>query len=240
MTKQDRQKIIDGQEDVAKGVLSALAYRPVNETTPTKPSGFSVQDAREKVILNVNFTVDQAHSAPNFGTFVAYRVREVDSSGNPVGIPQAVAWFRSSSKTVARVEGDSQIYWYALRAQSLTGAKFSAYTDWKPGIFLSDSGLSDRFDTYGGSAFEINDDENLSYLQIAELEETEGWLSAADDLPDDLVWHADDATYVRYGDDALELEVPAAGTTPAWNVYYAFSSTIDMTGEGRFTDPPRS
>ena len=217
MTKLTKTKVIDLESP--QDHVTAQGYRPVDPNPPPTPAGLSVQDGLGQVVLHIDPDLDRAHRHASFKEFVAYRTRGRDSSGAPIS-PQEVARFSDLTKTITRVAGEPQLYWYALKSRSKNG-KFSGYGDWVPGLFLNDTGIHDRFDDYGGLD-QVANDGNLHWIKIGTFEIDEVWaLGTLAEIVE---------SPRREGMRSVELasELVFSSATQA--------KELDLSGEERFTD----
>ena len=225
MAKTDLLNVHDlpGGEDAY--IDDQLARDP-DATAPPTPTGYSVVDTIGGITLKIDFEVDTAHLAGDFdngGGFIAYAVKVIDSSGNPV--------FPSVATEIGRFGGSSWLfegepgnhYLIAIKAQDNVGNK-SGFSSWQRGIVLRDSGVQDAFDGYGG-VVQIGNDDELNWLQIARFEDATDWFY---DFGTATI--TDNAT----GGEFVEgtQGVKGAVTTVA---RIKKNVTLDLDAEGRFT-----
>lgn len=216
MTKQQEVKRIDLNDPI--GYVPTSIDRAPDTQAPPVPTGVTVEDATGGVVINVDFSVDRAHLATDFNSFVLYRAERIDSSNNPLGVIE-LDRFVGSRQFVRVTEG--QHYMFALKARDHAG-NFSGYSSWVLGISLRETGVQDRFDKYGGLVA-LTNDAKLNWLAITDFEDSVGWSFDTG------------AALANSNVSEGNLALLITPTTSIWTGG-TLTKAMDLTAEGRFTD----
>jgi hypothetical protein len=214
MSKLDLQKAIDNTGEGLTAYAQEEVVNPYATSTPPVPSGISITAGQNgEVNINVDLTVDKAHTHPNSPRFIIYGYR-VDAPDNIIVIGE----FSDSSFSWTPTES-YEAWSIALSCITATGIE-SAKSAWQSVVI---STFWDDFSQYGGST--ISALEKLNWLKIANFETGEGWIA--------IIGTANYSTsYLEEGQNSLKID--SSDIAPATAI--ELTKAMDLSLESRFLD----
>jgi len=217
MPKNELLKRIDESQQSAL-MIDRDTVDPTETSTPSVPSGITVQSVQDGVLVEVDFVVDTAHLHPRFQSFIVYAKpvgsEVADGSGMEVGR------FSDSDWTWQPNRGGYTGWLLALSAISNTGYE-SDKSDW---YYCVLSTFYDDFSDYGGD--EITDLESLWWLAIADFDTDETWDVRYGTLSSETV-------FLIEGDRAVKVEMESS---IYWRAEFYKTVALDLSNDGRFGD----
>jgi hypothetical protein len=216
MGKRELLKGIDASnENSITGYAADEVANPYNASIPPVPSGVTViANQNGDVTINVDFTVDKAHTHPNSPRFIVYGYR-TDAPDNILVLGEF------SDSTFPWHPKESYETWM-IALSCITASEIeSAKCAWIP---MTISTFSDDFSVYGGST--ISALEKLNWLKIGTMESNETWADGSFSFSNNFVI------------EGLTSILGDAHDLGASHYYMTlkFTKSIDLSSEGRFTD----
>ena len=199
-------------------------YRAADYTPPPRPTGLRIVSALHGVYVTVEPEIDLADNEPDFNQYVVYKAESLDDAGDPIEA-MPVGRFGRGGAFISLTAGTHAFF--AVKAVDFSQNE-SPFSDWALGYSLTDQGAIDQFNTHGGQQ-QIENDADLSWLELDDMESDSGWSSTEAEFTTAL-----NSTEKIHGDYGVKFSVTAwaSGVNP----WFEKTVSFDLAAEGRFAD----